>query len=211
MNNANDESLKVSSSCFREEDKNDGRYDSVGGGAGLVPECESDLNSLSCEELVGTVCNMSKRITELEATERDLTEKHGRLLADFANYKNRVDREIQFAITMSEKKLLLEFLPVVDNFERCLALSYTNIEDLNGGVALIHKQLLEVLRKVGVEVVDINTGDLFNAQHSEALTTVDRPDLSDGTVATVFERGFMLRDQLLRPARVIVNNRQTHC
>jgi molecular chaperone GrpE len=110
---------------------------------------------------------------------------------------------------MSEKKLLLEFLPILDNFERCLALEYTNVEDLNSGVTLIYKQLLEALHKVGVEAVEIKIGDQFDAQHSEALTTVDRPDLVDGTIVTVFERGFMLRDQLLRPARVIVNQQQS--
>jgi molecular chaperone GrpE len=171
----------------------------------LSPEMYSDLSSMSVEKLSIIVQDAQKRIAELETAEQDSLDKHNRLLAEFANYKNRVAREIQFAITIAEKKLLLEFLPVVDNFERCIALVYTNVEDLNSGVTLIYKQLLEALRKVGVEGIEIHVGDTFDAQHSEALTTISRPDLADGVVSTVFERGFMLRDQLLRPARVIVN------
>jgi len=170
-------------------------------GSGL----DSDLSSMSFERLSDIVRDAHKRIAELEVAEKDNVDKHSRLLADFANYKNRIAREIQFAVTMAEKKLLLEFLPVLDNFERCLALKYASVENLADGVTLIHKQLLEALHKAGVNGIEITIGDPFDAQHSEALTTVNRPDLVDGSVATVFERGFMLRDQLLRPARVIVN------
>jgi molecular chaperone GrpE len=206
MRNSNDEDLEILSSCCN-GNQHSHCHDNTNEGA--EPEDRLDVGSMSHEELVEMVASASKRITELEATEKDYVDKNSRLLADFVNYKNRVAREVQFAVTMSEKKLLLEFLPIVDNFERCLALTYANVEDLHGGVVLIHKQLQEVLRKVGVEGVDIKAGDLFNAQHSEALTTVNRSDLPDGTVATVFERGFMLRDQLLRPARVIVNQQQS--
>lgn len=211
MNNVNyDDSLEVISDNYKKD------ATSHCGDTAAIEESESvsdsigfkldpDLSSMSFEKISDVVRDAYKRIAELETTEKGFSDQHSRLLADFANFKNRVAREIQFAVTIAEKKLLLDILPVVDNFERCLALEYANVEDLNGGVTLIHKQLLETLRKIGVEGVEINIGDQFDAQHSEALTTVSRPDLADGTVATVFERGFMLRDQLLRPARVIVN------
>ena len=134
------------------------------------------------------------------------TDKHHRLLADFANYRNRVGRDIQLAVSLAERKLLMEFLPVVDSLERCLASSYSSVEDFHNGVALIHKQYTDALRKAGVEPVEIAVGDPFDAMHAEALTTTQQPGLPDGAVAAIYERGFKLREHLLRPARVIVNH-----
>jgi molecular chaperone GrpE len=159
----------------------------------------------SPEELEDSLFKARNRIAELEKLEAESKDKHHRLLADFANHRNRVGRETQLAVTLAEKKLLLEMLPVVDSFERCLAATYTSVEDFHNGISLIHKQFLEALRKTGVEGVDVKVGDPFDAQHAEALTTISQPGLADGAVAAVFERGFMLRDLLLRPARVIVN------
>jgi molecular chaperone GrpE len=146
------------------------------------------------------------RIAELEKLEAEYHDKHQRLLADFANHRNRVARETQMAVNLAEKKLLLELLPVVDNLERCLASNYGTVEDLHNGITLIYKQFIESLRKLGAEAVSVNVGDPFDATHAEALTTTSQPNLPDGAVAAVYERGYMLRDLLLRPARVIVNH-----
>jgi molecular chaperone GrpE len=167
---------------------------------------EDGVPAPSPEQLEADLFKARTRIAELEKLEAEAKDKHHRLLADFANHRNRVGRETQLAITLAEKKLLLEMLPVVDSFERCLAATYSSVEDFHNGVGLIHKQFLEALRKVGVEGVDLKVGDPFDAQHAEALTTISQPGMADGAVAAVFERGFMLRDLLLRPARVIVNH-----
>ena len=147
-----------------------------------------------------------KRIAELEKTKLEQADNYHRLLADFANHRNRTGRDIQMAVTQGERKLLLEFLPVIDSFERCLGSSYSTMEDFHQGITLIHKQFQEALRKTGVEEVPLKVGDPFDAMHAEALTTTHQNELPDGAVAAIYERGFMLRDQLLRPARVIVNH-----
>jgi molecular chaperone GrpE len=156
-----------------------------------------------------TLINALKRIAELEKQEAEQKDKHHRLLADFANHRNRVSRETQLAVILAEKKLLLELLPVVDNFERCLSSKVASVEDFHDGVELIYRQFQEALRKAGVEGLDVKVGDPFDAMHAEALTTTMQPELPDGAVAAVFERGYLLKDQLLRPARVIVNHSPT--
>ncbi len=160
----------------------------------------------SHEEMEASLFKARQRIAELEKQEAEQRDKHHRLLADFANHRNRVGRETQLAVTLAEKKLLLELLPVVDNFERCLASTYANVEDFHNGIGLIYKQFLECMRKAGVNRLDVKVGDPFDAMHAEALTTTYQPGLADGAVATVYERGYTLRDHLLRPARVIVNH-----
>ncbi len=170
-----------------------------------TPEPEAAAASASAAQ-EALLLKVMKRIAELERQQAEHKDKHHRLMADFANHRNRVARETQLAVTLAERRLLLELLPVVDNFERCLSAKATNIEDFHNGVALIYKQFLEALRKVGVENVDVQVGDPFDAMHAEALSTTSQPGLPDGAVAAVFERGYSLRDQLLRPARVIVNH-----
>lgn len=166
-----------------------------------------ELSSLFNEELERTLLEARDRIQELEKREAEHLDKHHRLLADFSNYRNRTSRDIQMAVDLAEKKLLLEFLPVLDNFERCIGSNYQNVDDFRNGVLLIQKQFLDALRRVGVELVMLAPGDPFDAVHAEALSTVSDPKYPDGAIAAVYERGYTLREQLLRAARVVVN----HC
>ena len=165
-----------------------------------------ELSALFNEELERTLLEARDRILELEKREAEHLDKHHRLLADFSNYRNRTNRDIQMAVDLSERKLLLEILPVLDNFERCIGSNYQNVEDFRSGVSLIQKQFLDALRRMGVESVTINVGDPFDALHAEALSTTSDPRLPDGSVTAVYERGFTLRELLLRAARVMVNH-----
>jgi len=169
------------------------------------PKPEDEITDYLNAELESTLQEALKRIKEMEKHEAEYLDRHHRLLADFSNYRNRTAKEIQMAVDLSEKKMLREILPVLDSFERCLGASYQSLEDFRAGVELIQKQFVDALRKIGVEAVPLEVGDPFDALHSEALTTTKDPVLDDGAVAAIFERGFMLRDQLLRPARVVVN------
>lgn len=165
----------------------------------------ADVSERIIEELERELEEATKRIQQMEKHETEQSDRHHRLLADFANYRNRTGRDIQMAVDLSERKLLMEMLPVIDNFERCIGSTYNTVEDCRNGVALIHKQFLDSLRRIGVEEIELKVGDAFDAQHAEALTTAADPALQDGAVVAIFERGFRLRDQLLRAARVVVN------
>lgn len=165
-----------------------------------------DVSDRIIEELEHELEEATKRLHEAEKRETEHLDKHHRLLADFHNYRNRTTREIQMGVDQAEKKLLTELLPVLDSFERCVGASYQGLDDFRSGVALIQKQFLDALRRLGVEPVQVGVGDPFDATHAEALTTSADPALPDGSVSAVYERGFMLRDQLLRPARVVVNH-----
>lgn len=165
-----------------------------------------DVSERIIEELERELEEATARFQQMEKRETEHLDKHHRLLADFANYRNRTGRDIQMAVDLSERKLLMEMLPVVDNFERCINATYSSAEDCRNGVALIHKQFVDSLRRIGVEVIDLKVGDAFDARTAEALTTTKDPAIPDGAIASIFERGFMLRDQLLRAARVVVNH-----
>jgi molecular chaperone GrpE len=158
------------------------------------------------EDLQKAFDNSQERIKVMEDAQAEMVDQHRRLAADFSNYRTRANRDIQMAVDQAEKRLLLEFLQVLDNFERGLGASYPSLEAFRDGIELIHKQFLDTLRRIGVATIDVKVGDPFDASHAEALTTIASLDLPDHSVASVFERGFLLREHLLRPARVVVNH-----
>lgn len=176
--------------------------------AEATPESEDEpLPMDPLEDLQRAFDHAQDRMKTMEEAQAEMVDQHRRLATDFAHFRSRASRDTQMAVDMAERKLLQEILPVLDNFERGLAASYPSIEALRSGVELIHKQFLDTLRRLGVTVVELKVGDPFDASHAEALTTINSPELPDHSVANVFERGFLLRDQLLRPARVVVNHR----
>lgn len=155
--------------------------------------------------LESALAEAERQMEEMLRREADLMDQHRRLAADFNNFRNRAQRDIALAVEQAERKILLEMLPVLDNFERGLGASYQDVESFRSGVELIRKQFQEALRRMNVEPLSIKIGDPFDALHAEALTTFSDPGLPDGAVAAIYEQGFNLKGQLLRAARVVVN------
>ncbi|HVU46581.1 MAG TPA: nucleotide exchange factor GrpE [Terracidiphilus sp.] len=148
---------------------------------------------------------------ELLKAERDqLLDRLARLQAEFDNARKRAERERVEFRDYATGSVVEQFLPVVDNFE--LALKSTgSAEQLRSGVALIVKQMEEILRQM--QVVPVPTvGEVFDPRVHEALGTVERDDLPDQHVAEEIRRGYKLRERLLRPAmvRVASNPKQTN-
>ena len=165
-----------------------------------APEGQVDLESALVEA--------EHQMEELLRREAELMDHQRRLAADFNNFRNRAQRDIALAVEQAERKILLEMLPVLDNFDRGMSASYQDVETFRSGVELIRKQFLEALRRLNVEQLPLQVGDPFDALNSEALTTFTDPSLPDGAVAAIYERGFNLKGQLLRAARVVVNRLQ---
>ena len=156
-------------------------------------------------DLESALVEAEHQMEDLLRREVELLDQQRRLAADFNNFRNRARRDIALAVEQAERKILLEMLAVLDNFDRGLSATYQDVESFRGGVDLIRKQFLEALRRVNVEQLPLQVGDPFDALNAEALTTFTDPNLPDGAVAAIYERGFNLKGQLLRAARVVVN------
>lgn len=156
-------------------------------------------------DLESALTEVEGQLGEMMKREAELLDQHRRLAADFNNFRNRAQRDIALAVEQAERRILLEMLPVLDNFDRGLGASYQDVETFRSGVELIRRQFLEALRRLNVEPLALQVGDPFDALHAEALTTFSDPALPDGAVAAIYERGFNLKGQLLRAARVVVN------
>jgi molecular chaperone GrpE len=156
-------------------------------------------------DLESAMTDAESQMEDLLRREAELMDHHRRLAADFNNFRNRAQRDINLAVEQAERKILLEILPVLDNFDRGLGATYQDVDSFRAGVELIRRQFLEALRRLNVEQLPIQVGDPFDALHAEALTTFTDPNLPDGSVAAIYEPGFNLKGQLLRAARVVVN------
>ena len=144
----------------------------------------------------------------LKAERDQLLDRLARVQAEFDNARKRAEREKVEFRDIATGNVVDQFLPVMDNFQ--LALNATgNAEQLRSGVALIVKQMEEVLQKMQVSAIP-SVGEPFDPRVHEALGSVERDDIPDQHVAEEIRRGYRLRDRLLRPAlvRVAHNSKQ---
>jgi molecular chaperone GrpE len=146
---------------------------------------------------------------QVESLTQEKTALYDQLLrrqAEFENYRKRAERERGEFYQRTRADLLLELLPVLDNFERALVSlerSEGDAEALRHGVELIHKQFKDALTKLGLQPVEA-VGHSFDPNVHEAVTTEQTDQHEENTVIEEFERGYKLGDRLLRPAKVKV-------
>ena len=124
--------------------------------------------------------------------------------ADFENYRKRAAKEAAAAGDRAKGGLVRELLPVVDNLERALESAQESEQHLAEGVRLVHSELVAVLQRNGVEPFD-PSGEPFDPEVHEALSTQPADGADPGTVVGVMEKGYKLNGTVLRPARVVVS------
>jgi molecular chaperone GrpE len=127
-----------------------------------------------------------------------------RAQADFENYRKRAAKEVAAAGERAKGGLVRELLPVVDNLERALESATESEEHLAEGVRLVHSELVAVLERNGVKQFD-PTGEQFDPELHEALSTRSEDDAAPGVVLNTVEKGYKLNGAVLRPARVVVS------
>ena len=147
-----------------------------GAGSGIQPPGEGDLEAMR--------------------------EKYLRALADYDNYRKRVERERGETARTALVEPLRQFLGVADNLERALRSGGT-LEDLRSGVEMILKQTGDLLRRFGVEEVPA-VGEPFDPTVHEAVLRVEDPEVDEQVVSEEFQKGYRYHGRLLRPAMVKV-------
>ncbi|MFP4510884.1 MAG: nucleotide exchange factor GrpE [Spirochaetota bacterium] len=155
---------------------------------------------------VTRISDLEARISALEAENSELKEQYLRKQADFENFRKRMQREKEDAARFANKELLLDIVPVIDDFERAIQStdSSQDYKSLYDGVTLIEKQLTGMLeRKWGLKRFD-SVGTEFDPQHHEALSMETAEDVEHATVTEDFQKGYMLHDRVLRSAKVKV-------
>jgi molecular chaperone GrpE len=142
-------------------------------------------------------------VEALKAERDALQDRLLRTAAEFDNYRKRVDRERREQSESAATNLLTEILPVVDNLERALQASTGAASSYRAGVELIHRQMLDLLRKRGVTPIEALGAD-FDPRFHQAVSQEESATHRDGEVMEELQRGYMLGDRLLRAAMVKV-------
>lgn len=146
-----------------------------------------------------------ERQADLERQRDEYKDLLLRKSAEFDNYRKRTDRERQALSESLAADVLQDLLPLVDDLERALAAEAgpEGADAYKRGVELIHKQLLELLRRRGVRPIEA-VGVQFDPNVHEAVSHDAVPGHHEGEVVGEFRRGYMIGDRLLRPAMVRV-------
>jgi molecular chaperone GrpE len=142
---------------------------------------------------------------ELQRQRDDFYERLLRKTAEFENYRKRVERDRQSMAESVAADVVRDLLPLVDDLERALKAETggEGAEAYRKGVELIHRQLLDILRKRGVRPIEA-LGTDFDPHFHQAIAHEAAEGRRDGEVIEEFGRGYMLGDKLIRPAIVKV-------
>jgi len=141
-------------------------------------------------------------IQKLKAERDALLDRIARMQADFENARKRAARELQDYREYALADAIRDLLPVLDSFERALKTS-ASAKDLRGGIELISKQLEDALTRLGLRPIPAK-GTAFDPRFHEAIEMVETTEAPDHQIIEELQRGYKLKDRLLRPAMVKV-------
>jgi molecular chaperone GrpE len=145
--------------------------------------------------------------TEPDPARAQLQERLLRLQAEFDNYRKRQARDFRKLCSQGKKELIKDLLPVLDNFHRAEQLVKEgghSVEEIADGLLKTSEQLLGILRQEGLSELEVKQDDPFDPNIHEAMLAESRDDIDQDTVLSVFQKGYNLDQDLLRPARVLV-------
>ncbi len=147
-----------------------------------------------------------KKLEELQVKYDDLNNRFLRLYSDFDNFRKRANKEKLELIKSASEDLIVDLLPVLDDFERALKAFEDHDADpeLIAGVELIYNKFFNVLKQKGLKPIDAMGKD-FDTDYHEAITKIPAPSEDmKGKVVDVIQKGYLLNDKVIRFAKVVV-------
>ncbi|MFD1171512.1 nucleotide exchange factor GrpE [Oceanobacillus picturae] len=145
---------------------------------------------------------------EVDKLKQEKDEVYGRFLrlqAEFDNFKKRTQKEKEADRKYKSQDLVNDLLPAVDNFERALQVeSSEENAGLVEGITMVYRQLKDALKSAGVEEIE-TTGKEFDPNLHHAVMQIEDAELEANTVVEELQKGYMLKDRVIRPAMVKVN------
>lgn len=149
---------------------------------------------------------LEKQLEQARTDKAELNDRFLRLFSEFDNYKKRVNKEKLDLISTASEKVIVSLLPVLDDFERAIAAN-EKVEDtqaIKDGFVLIYNKLVQLLKRYDVEEIQA-VGEVFDTDFHEAVThfPTDKEE-QKGKVIDVTEKGYKLKDKVIRYAKVVV-------
>jgi len=158
------------------------------------------------DEAIKVIANLKLELRESEAEKKQMSERVLRLQADFDNFRKRKTKELADGIRFANQDLLLQLLPIIDNFDRTIkAIEDTdNLAAIKDGIALVTSNFKKQFSKIGVEPIE-SIGKEFDSEIHEAITSIPvEEEEKKGTVVDEVEKGYKFKDRIIRFSKVIV-------
>jgi molecular chaperone GrpE len=169
-------------------------------------EEEVQEECISEESVDATFTEEQQRIQELESNLEEVSQKNLRLQADYDNFRRRTREEQAASLKYKSQSLLEQLLPALDNFERALKTEVTDeqAKTLIQGMEMVYRQLADALKQEGLTEVP-TVGEKFDPNMHQAVMQVEDSEYESNTVVEELQKGYMLKDRVIRPAMVKVN------
>ncbi|MEZ7749236.1 nucleotide exchange factor GrpE [Gemella sanguinis] len=150
---------------------------------------------------------LQEKVDKLEEELKQSEDKYLRLYAEFENFKRRKNKEIETNNVYKSQKVITEILPSLDNLERALQVESDNeeIKSLLKGVEMVYEGLLNVLKSEGVELIETENAQ-FDPNYHHAVMQEEDSEKESGAILDTFQKGYKLKDRVIRPAMVKVNS-----
>jgi len=211
QNNQDEENTNTEQDDGIKDDKDQGNIENS------ESEADADVNDEEAvqeeaQDDIDSLDDLTKEdILELKkkAAERDTyLDQLLRTKAEFMNSQKRMVKESESTSQFAVQNLILDFLPELDNFDRALKLadSSKDIDKFVEGIKLIEEQLFKVLGKYGVESIE-TVGKPFDPNLHEAVMEEENNEMPHHTIIAEFQRGFLLKERVIRPSKVKVSKR----
>ncbi|HEI7361604.1 TPA: nucleotide exchange factor GrpE [Staphylococcus aureus] len=164
------------------------------------------IEETSDENVIEEIDPKDQKINELQQLADENEEKYLRLYAEFENYKRRIQKENEINKTHQAQRVLTDILPAIDNIERALQIEGDDetFKSLQKGVQMVHESLINALKDNGLEVIKTE-GEAFDPNIHQAVVQDDNPDFESGEITQELQKGYKLKDRVLRPSMVKVN------
>ncbi|BAC13925.1 nucleotide exchange factor GrpE [Oceanobacillus iheyensis] len=144
-------------------------------------------------------------IAKLQQEKDETYNRLVRLQAEFDNYKRRTLKEREADRKYKSQDLITELLPAIDNFERALQVEVTEEnKSIIDGIMMVYRQLQEALTSQGVEPIKTE-GEVFDPNLHHAVMQIEDENMDSNTVVEELQKGYQLKDRVIRPAMVKVN------
>ena len=150
---------------------------------------------------------LQEKVDKLEEELKQSEDKYLRLYAVFEKFKRRKNKEIETNNVYKSQKVITEILPSLDNLERALQVESDNeeIKSLLKGVEMVYEGLLNVLKSEGVELIETENAQ-FDPNYHHAVMQDEDSEKESGAILDTFQKGYKLKDRVIRPAMVKVNS-----
>ena len=179
------------------------------------PETQEDIKeeTVDTEKIAEQTAEDSSADVDIETIQKDLEaqkallaesdERYKRLQADFTNFRRRNDKEREELSSVVLQGLIKDLLPIIDNFERALAVEKSQGDALYEGISMVYKQLMTSLEKNGLEHIKA-VGEKFDPNFHQAVMRVQDDSKEDGSIDEELQKGYMVQGRVIRPSMVKV-------